>query len=570
MSVLYHLRVNNFRGIRSLDWHTKSRVICIVGPGDSAKTTILNAIELVFLPRLNIPFTDSDFYLANASDELIIEATVGELPESLIKQERYGLYLRGYSTKEFTIHDDPNDDDEDALTIRLSVDSSLEPQWFVVKDSNPDPKTISWRDRELLGIATLGDDADRNLTWSRGSALARLTDSKSSGHIIAVANRKAQEAVGEMALDEWKVIAENAKAMAKEYGVNIANLQPGLDVRAIRFGQSVLSLFDGSVPLQYLGLGSKRLAALAVQDAGIGKSSVILLDEVEYGLEPHRIRKLLKILCEDRKEGQVMMTSHSPTTVVALSVEKLRFARYINGLLEILSCDDTARDAMQAVIRRCPMAVFARSVIICEGKTEEALCRRLSQFWSAKYKGRDFSLLGIVPVLGEGTNASRAALQFTKLGYRTAFFGDSDKAIDPNEQIMRDSGTTVIMWDGQMAIEQRVACDVPLDIIQDLLNAAKDIKGDKSCLDSCKTELVRLGINQIAIDNIDINDWLQRGIQEPIFRAAIGNAAKISKWFKNLNDGWRLADLVVTALPRITGTPLWNKLQELEQWSYAE
>ena len=32
-------------------------------------------------------------------------------------------------------------------------------------------------------------------------------------------------------------------------------------------------------------------------------------------------------------------------------------------------------------------------------------------------------------------------------------------------------------------------------------------------------------------------DWHRNGIDEPTFRAAIGNAAKASKWFKNLNDG---------------------------------
>lgn len=164
MAVIRHLKVQNFRGIRTLDWYVNGRVICLVGPGDSAKTTVLNAIELALLPRWNTTFTDSDFYQGNTDEELVIEVTVGELPDVLTKQEKYGLNLRGYSAQERTIHDDPADDDEDVLTIRLSVDSGLEPQWAVVKDSIPEPRPISWRDREHLCVAALGDDVERNLT----------------------------------------------------------------------------------------------------------------------------------------------------------------------------------------------------------------------------------------------------------------------------------------------------------------------------------------------------------------------------------------------------------------------
>lgn len=570
MAFVYHLKVQNFRGIKSLDWHVDNRVVCLVGPGDSAKTTILNAIEIALLPRWNTPFTDSDFYQSITGEELVIETTVGELPDALTKQDKYGLYLRGYSIRERTIHDDPADEDEQVLTIRLTVDSGLEPQWAVVKDSNPDPRPISWRDRELLGVALLGDDVDRNLTWSRGSALARLTDAESSAQVIAVANRKAREAVGEMELQEWQQVADQAKAMARDYGVPVNDLHPGLDVRAIRFGQGVLSLYDGPVPLQSFGLGSKRLAALAVQEAGIGKSSIVLVDEVEHGLEPHRIRRLVKKLCDDRNEGQVIMTSHSPTPVVALSVQNLRFTRYANGHLDVLACDENGQDALQPVIRSCPLAVFARVVIVCEGKTEEALCDILNLVWAETHGGEGFELRGVIAVNGGGTSAPESARQLAKLGYKTALFGDSDRAINPTEQELRAAGAEVMLWDGNMATEQRIAADVPLATLQALVDMGCEIKGEQSCVDSCKTELVKLGADGSAVTNTNIGEWQANGIDEPTLRAAIGNAAKTSGWFKNLNDGRRLAGVVVAALPQIAATPLGVKLRALEAWAYAE
>lgn len=569
MPIIRHLRIQNFRGIKSLDWHLGSRVICLVGPGDSCKTTIMNAIELVLLPRWNVPFTDEDFYGAETKEVLAIEVTVGELPDALVKQDKYGLLLRGYAVKEKVIHDDAEDEDDDVLTIRLSVGSELEPQWAVVKDSNPEPKGISWRDRELLAVAVLGDDVDRNLTWSRGSALARLTDAESSAQIIATANRKAREAIGEMELAEWQRVAEQAKTMARNYAVPANDLQPGLDVRAIRFGQGVLSLFDGRIPVQAFGLGSKRLAALAVQEAGIGKSAVVLIDEIEHGLEPHRIRRLLKLLCDGRDKGQIVMTSHSPTSVVAMSVEQLRFTRYSEGHLKVLACDEGGTDALQGVIRRCPLAVFARAVIVCEGKTEEALCGVLDEQWAASHGAECFGLRGLVAVTGGGGAAPEAARQLAKLGYRTVLFGDSDKPIAPNEEELRNVGAEVLLWDGNVSIEQRIALDLPLEALQAFLELGREIKGEASCIDSCRNEVRKLQADAAAVKGLSFAEWQRNGIEEAVLRAAIGNAAKVSEWFKNLNDGSRLAHLVIKALPEIPVSPLAKKILALENWAYA-
>lgn len=570
MAVIRYLKVRNFRAIRSLDWCIDGRVICLVGPGDSAKTTVLNAIELALLPRWNAPFMDSDFYQGNTKEELVIEVTVGEVPDVLTTQQKYGLYLRGYSAQERAIHDDPADDDEDVLTIRLSVDGGLEPQWAVVKDSIPEPRVIPWRDRELFDMAALGENVELNLTWSRGSALARLTDNMSSGRVISVANRKARQAVCEMELDEWQQIADKAKVMVRGYGVAADDLRPGLDARAIRFGQSVLSLYDGPIPLHSFGLGSRRLAALAVQEAGIGKSSIVLVDEVEHGLEPHRIRKLLKILCDDRKKGQIIMTSHSPTAVLARSADELRFTRLESGHVDVLNCSKEAEDALQSVLRKCPVAVFARSVVVCEGKTEEGLCTSLNQAWTRSHGGEGFELMGVVAVCGEGDEAPKVACQFAKLGYRTVLFGDSDKLPASTKVATEAAGAELLLWDGNMATEQRIATDAPLSTLQELLNVASETKSKESCIDSCKAELAKLGGDTAVATGIDINEWLRKGADERTLRTTIGNAAKSSKWFKNLNDGERLGNLVAAALPDIAGTPLGAKLKALENWVYAQ
>lgn len=63
--LIKHIAIENFRGIKNLDWHVDGRMICLLGPGDSTKTTVIDAIELALAPRWNVPFSDADFSATN-------------------------------------------------------------------------------------------------------------------------------------------------------------------------------------------------------------------------------------------------------------------------------------------------------------------------------------------------------------------------------------------------------------------------------------------------------------------------------------------------------------------------
>ena len=81
-------------------------------------------------------------------------------------------------------------------------------------------------------------------------------------------------------------------------------------------------------------------------------------------------------------------------------------------------------------------------------------------------------------------------------------------------------------------------------------------------------ELIQKAI-QGMVHSLTITDWQLNGIMEHTIRAAMGNAAKLSGWFKDLNNGEGLADLVAATLPEIIETPLGIKLQALEDRLYA-
>ena len=75
-----HIKIERFRGIRKMEWRVGGDFVCLVGPGDSTKTTILDAVEFALSPRWNIPFDDSDFYNADTSAPIVITLTVGDRP----------------------------------------------------------------------------------------------------------------------------------------------------------------------------------------------------------------------------------------------------------------------------------------------------------------------------------------------------------------------------------------------------------------------------------------------------------------------------------------------------------
>src|SRR4051812_3693573 len=121
-----HLKIANFRGIQSLNWTLGPRVICLVGQNDATKTGILDGIELGLWPRFNYPVTDTDFFDADVTHPICVEITVSEVPGELLAEDKFGLYLRGFSEAGGLV-DDPGEGLESVVTIRCEITSELEP-----------------------------------------------------------------------------------------------------------------------------------------------------------------------------------------------------------------------------------------------------------------------------------------------------------------------------------------------------------------------------------------------------------------------------------------------------------
>jgi len=560
-----HVAIANFRGIKNLDWHVGGKTICLIGPGDSTKTTILDAIELALYPsRYAPPITDSDFYGLDVNGAINIEVTLSDPPTELTAEDKYGLYLRGYLPHQ-PILNDPEDGLTPVLTIRFHVGSDLDPKWNIVKPSQREPKPIHEKDRTLFGMARVGEDTRRDLTWAQGSALIRITEhQRISRGSYAAATRAAAGALDPAVREPLNEAAGLAQQALTDFGVTCSDLCPRVDMHGIRVTSGVLGLHDGSVPLRVAGLGTRRLACLAIQRRCVSDKGIVLIDEVEYGLEPHRIRQLLNRVCsaDEGSIGQVILTTHCPTPIYALPVESLRFVRSRGGKTKIYR----APDDIQGTVRKAGHALLAKKIIVCEGKTEEALCRALDDTWEATHNGESMAYHGVVAVNGEGRNSGpQIAVQFGHLGYDVMFFGDTDKPIAPSESELKAEGVAVVLWPGQTCSEGRITADLPTPQLEEFVNAAFEHIDEHSVVDQIGQQL---DANLHSLGR-GVSAWTE-GYPEDKVRAAIGRAANSGRWFKNLNTGLVLGQIVAAALPDIQDTPLGQSLRKVEAWVYEQ
>lgn len=572
------LKIRHFRGINHLDWDVAGNFVCLIGPGDSTKSTVLDAVELALTFRRSVSFDDADFYNAYTGNQILIEVTVGEVPTNLLSEAKFGYLVRGWDGSP-GIRDEPQEDDEPLLTIRLSVDETLEPTWLVVNDRHPEGKHISAFDRAKFGVSRIGDYVDWQFSWGQGSALTRLMEQREDVRsILASARRNAKASLNIDELPLLKQSAKNAETIGKTLGVaakSETGFVPHLDVRSVSIGASILALHDGSIPLRQAGLGTSRLLTIGLQHEAGRTGGITLIDEIEHGLEPHRVRRLLHVLQKGTRlqatangdttvtktANQVFLTTHSPVALCELEPADLRVVRSENGVTDIKRLDDVLRP----LLRINPDAFLSRKVIVCEGKTEIGFCRALDAWWSDA--GHSFAYVGAALADGQGnTKGPAAALSFASLGYRTAFFGDSDEPLNPNEATLSGSGIRTVVWAGGVSIEERVAIDLPWAGFVEMARLAFDEHGEDHVQAKLSPEF---GCQPKEV-SIDPEEWRTLLSDEAAVRTAFAKTAKAKKaeWFKRVDQAEKLGALVTRHWDDIAEKPLGVGIKQLKDWVY--
>lgn len=528
------IEILNFRGIKTLDWKLPDQqVFCLIGKGDSAKTTILEAIRCVFSPQWNLPFNDADFYHCGTDAAIRIEVVIGELPNEFCSEQKYGAHLRGWDKAASTLHDEPGDADELVLSARLTVAKDLEPKWKIVTARSPDGVDFRSADRAKVNVGLIGSYSEKQLTWAAGTALARITESDNLNESLVDATRAARNSLDgqrAIALKNFDAAAAKSETVAKKLGVPVDDsFKAHLDLASISIRVGGLTLHDGDMPLRQLGLGSRRMLLCGIQKESLDAQHITLFDELELGLEPHRIARLIKHIKSDAT-GQYFLTTHSPSVLRELTVEQLYVVHKLAEKVDIVSTSGKNLEDLniQGHVRSSAEAFLSMKVVVCEGATEVGFLRGLDNYWVES--GLDpMSYMGAVLLDAHGGSKVKGlALGFKALHYDVCAVvdGDAPKEFSPQDaEDLAKEGVDVLIWSDQLALEQRAMLDLPWEsVLASVLLAAK--------LGFPVHENVRSKLGA-ALDQ-DVAKWAD-SLQ---LRKAIGDAAKAkaSPWFKSVAD----------------------------------
>jgi hypothetical protein len=485
MARIRKIEIENFRGIKAFDWKPSEGINCLIGPGDSGKSSVLDAIDLCLGARRNLSFTDADFHKLDVSEPIKIKVTVGELDDAMKNIDTYGLYVRSFDAGTGAVEDEPDKDGETVLTIQLAVESDLEPNWTLISAraaAQGFSRNLSWGDRVRLAPTRIGNMADFHLGWRKGSVLNKLTDEEADASAALVkAARDARVAFGDQAQEKLGDTLAIVAATAKELGIPIGDeIKAMLDAHSVSFSGGTISLHDeDGIPLKGLGIGSTRLLIAGLQTKAAKEATMILIDELEHGLEPHRIIRLIGSLGakENPPPLQVFMTTHSPVALRELSGKQLYVTRRQPAQHDVIEVGD--EDGVQGTIRTFPEAFLAPSVVVCEGASEVGLIRGLDQF-RVGHELPSISAQGTALVDGGG--ASRIYDRndaFAALGYRTAILRDDDLQPDPpKEAAFIGAGGKVVAWGSGRALEDELFASLSEDGAMKLLARAVELHGE--------------------------------------------------------------------------------------------
>jgi hypothetical protein len=534
MALVRVLEIENFRAVRALRWLPGPGINCLIGPGDSGKSTILDAIDLCLGARRSLSFTDADFHALDFDQPIRIALTLGALDDPLKNIDTYGDFLVGFDASTGLLEPEPGSGLETALTLQLTVQDDLEPEWTLVSaraQAAGRTRNLNWADRTRIAPARLGVTGDMHLTWRRGSVLTKLSDGKANASKeLTRAAREMREAFDQKELEELEEPLKVVTAAAEDMGVPVgAAVQALIDAGSVTFTGGTISLHDEQgVPLRALGLGSSRLLIAALQRKAAEKATTFLIDELEYGLEPHRIIRLLGALGakEDVPPLQVFATTHSPIAVTELNAHQLHIVRRNGGQHTVRRASDAGD--VQGTIRAHAHALLASSIVVCEGGSEIGLMRGLDQHFTTLGE-KSLAARGATLVNGNGDETFSRATALQSLGYRTAILRDSDKPAPAGaEAAFTAKGGKVFAWGGGRALEQELFAALPDGPANDLLDLAIEVK-DRALIEA---HIKTISKNAKTLQDVE-NEALIGGLS-PDTRVLLGNVAARFGWLKTI------------------------------------
>lgn len=542
--------IQRFRTIHSLTWLPAEGMNIILGGGDAGKTTLLEAVALLLSPSNSPTISETDYWARDCTHEFIIEAVM-TLPEtSGIGSQNTFAWPWRWNGQDATApaadgDDGPVASNEPVYRVRVRGTTDLDLVWEIVQP-NDEVDHFSVAIRRRIGLVRMSADErnDRDLRLVYGSALDRLLADNTLRARIGkdVANLNLHETLTEKGKTAIELLDARmtANALPNELKLGLTTSQ-GLSIGALI---GLMATKDGvDLPLSSWGAGTRRMAAFEIASATEKGTSVTLVDEIERGLEPYRLRKLIHTLTDQGR--QVFLTTHSPITI---SCAERAYLWYLDSQGTIGALP---RDKIAPQQKRDPETFLARFAVIAEGPTEVGFLRYLLE---KAFEGSPLDH-GVRVCDGQGNDATLDLLEtLSSAGLQFAGLVDNEGTSPSRwEKLKKKLRGNLHQWE-KGCTEDHVIGAIPEEKLLELLrNADGELDGYR-----LRTLADRLGIQEKTIEAIGIGlQNSEHTWRSLIIAAATGSKAGAPKdqekawkkhsqqWFKSTSGGKELAKKMV-------------------------
>ncbi len=556
---IYKITIQRFRGIRSLTWLPAKGMNVILGGGDVGKTTILEAIALLLSPSNTAVISEADYWARDSAQEFVIEAVM-TLPDTTgIGSQSIFAWPWAWNGQDAIAPSADGEGDLPALgdpvyRVRVRGTAELELTWEVVQP-NEEFAHFSTAVRRRIGLVRMSADErnDRDLRLVYGSALDRLLADNALRARIGkeVAGLNLHDSLNDKGKDAIESLDARMAGAALPSNLKLGlTTSQGLSIGAL---VGLVATKNGvALPLSSWGAGTRRMAALEIASSTDKEASITLIDEIERGLEPYRLRKLINILAS--QHGQIFLTTHSP---IAISCAEDAHLWYLDGPGSIGALP---RDKIGPQQKRDPETFLARVAVIAEGPTEVGFLQYLLE---KAFKGNPLDH-GVRVCDGQGNGATLDLLEtLASSGLLFAGLADDEGTAPERWRKLKDKLKGRLHQWPKGCTEDHVIGAVPE---ANLLALLKDAEGE---LDGyrLRTLAERLGLQDKSMQAIDA----ALKASGKTWRALIIAAASGSKdgaptgqekawkkhsqqWFKSTVGGQELAQKMVTL-------GAWEKIQ---------
>ena len=517
-----------------------------MGGGDVGKTTVLDAIALLLHPTNTTVLSDADYWQRNVEDEFCIEAVMS-IPDTYgINRTTKNAWPWEWDGRDPVL---PNAEQEpdapsDLLAVyllRVRGTSDFDLAYEVLQpDDTVDHFSMTTRRR--IGLVRLGGDDrnDRDLRLIQGSALDRLVADKT------LRSRLGQK-LGEGKIEEHLKETSKTSLESLETTFKTQSLPTGLGL-GLTGGQGLsLNALVGltatktgvKLPLTSWGAGTRRLAAIEIASAHQGENPIVVVDEVERGLEPYRQRMLLADL--QTSGSQVFLTTHSSSALSAATDAGVWYMDFKGTIGELPSSLNFHRKAD-------PEAFLSTITIVAEGKTEYGfvdclLKRAIAEhrldrgIWITDANGNDPALT-ILEGLANG-------------GLKVAGFVDNEGKFPTKWAAIKTKlGNLLLRWTTG-CLEENVFAILPTEQLEDFI---KDADGDSG--ERLRTLADRLGITDKSFAAIkakapDLRKLIIEAATAAVPDSVVDKEVKKAwkkhgqRWFKSIEGGNELCDKVI-------------------------